>query len=160
VPAQQLSHLGLRGLPARSSGTAAWGGPATSIAVASGAPQLIAIARALAGTLSTAGHELTVIERSSEELLALQSSRKFGLLLDCVRAPSSAPHDLELALRTAASPDAAKRAPKTRSPSPRELGRQLSLGVVGELSIWGARRSQFAGVDDWALGAVSFHPTT
>jgi peptide/nickel transport system substrate-binding protein len=160
VPAQQLSHLGLKALPARATGSAAWGGPTTSIAVHAGAPQLVAVARALAATLSTPGHELSVLERSAEELLALQASRQFGLLLDCVRAPGQVPRDVEIALRTAASPEAAKRAPKTTSVAPRELGRNLPLGVVGELCCWGSRRAAFAGIEAWQLGAVSLRQTT
>jgi len=155
VPAQQLSHLGVRGLPAQASGSPAWGGPATTIAVPANAPQLGAIARALAATLSTTGHELSVVEKSAEELSRLRNNRQFGLLVDLVRAPTTAPRDLELALRTAASPEAAKRAPKTTPLAPRELGRQLPLGVIGELSVWGTRRAPFAGIETWQLGAVS-----
>ncbi len=158
VPALQLSHLGVRALPTQTSGSAAWGGPATTIAVLANAPQLSAIARALAGTLSTPGHELTVVEKTAEELLGLQSSRQFGLLLDAVRAPTSTARDIEMALRTAASPEAAKRAPRTALQSPRELGRQLPLGVVGELSVWGARRAPFVGIEAWQLGAISLRP--
>jgi peptide/nickel transport system substrate-binding protein len=158
VPAQQLSHLGVRGLPAQVSGSPAWGGPATTIAVLTNAPQLGAIARALAATFSTPGHELSVVEKTAEELSALQNSRQFGLLLDFVRAPTNTPRDIELSLRTAASPEAAKRAPKTAPLAPRELGRQLPLGVVGELSVWGTRRAPFVGLEAWQLGAVSFRP--
>jgi len=154
VPAAQLSHLGLRGLPAQARGSAAWGGPSTSLLVRSGAPQLLAIARAVAASFSTPGHELSVVEKSGDELANLRKTQQFGLLLDCVRAPSEAPRDLELALRSAASPEAAKRAPKTAGISPRELGRQLALGVVGDLSMWGALRSGFAGVEAWQLGAI------
>ena len=154
VPAQQLSHLGVRALPTQASGSVSWGGPATTIAALANAPQLLAIARALAGTLSTPGHELTVVEKTAEELLALQNSRQFGLLLDAVRAPTAAARDIEIALRTAASPEAAKRAPRTVAQSPRELGRQLPLGVIGDLTIWGARRAPFVGVEAWQLGAV------
>ena len=156
VPAQQLAHLGLRGLPARAVGAPAWGGPATTIAVLGGAPQLVATARALAASLSTPGHELTVVEKTATELSDLQKTRQFGLLVACVRAPSAAPRELEMALRTAANPEAAKHAPKTASVAPRELGRQLPLGVVGELSIWGARRAPFFGLESWQLGAVSY----
>lgn len=155
VPSQQLSHLGLKGLLAKPTGSAAWGGPSTGIAVQAGAPQLLAVARALAATLSTPGHELSVLEKSAEELAALRASRQFGLLLDCVRAPGLVPRDLEMALRTAASPEAAKRAPKTSSVPPRELGRSLPLGVVGELCCWGSRRAAFSGLEAWQLGAVS-----
>lgn len=155
IPAQQLSHLGIRGLPTQTSGSAAWGGPTTTIAVLGNAPQLLAIARALAGTLSTPGHELIVVEKTPDELLNLQTSRQFGLLLDAVRAPTAAARDIEVALRTAASPEAAKRAPHTATQSPRDLGRQLPLGVVGELSIWGARRAPFVGIEAWQLGAIS-----
>jgi len=158
VPAEQLSHLGLRGLPAQPRGSLGWGGPATTIAVLANAPQLGAIARALAATLSTPGHELTVVEKTATELASLQGSRQFGLLVDQARAPTNQPRDLELALRTAASPDAAKRAPKTAPLAPRELGRQLPLGVIGELSIWGTRRAPFASLETWQLGSVSFRP--
>lgn len=155
VPAQQLSHLGLRALPQQAIGSGAWGGPATSIAVLGAAPQLVAIARALASSLSTSGHELTVSEKAAEELTTLQATRQFGLLVDCVRAPTADSRDVELALRSAASPDAAKRAPKTVALGPRELGRQLPLGVIGELCVWGARRAPFVGLETWQLGAVS-----
>ncbi len=160
VPAQQLAHLGLRGLPAGSRAPAAWGGPATSLAVAAHAPQLVAIARALAATFSRPGHELSVVEKTREELVALRGSRQFGLLLDVVRAPSNAPRELELALRTAASPEGAKRAPHTTPVTPRALGRQLPMGVVGELSVHGARRSAFQGLEAWQLGAVAWRATT
>ncbi|HKY40498.1 MAG TPA: ABC transporter substrate-binding protein [Polyangiaceae bacterium] len=153
VPAQQLAHLGLRALPAQALGTARWGGPATNIAVQTGAPQLVAVARALGATLSTPGHELTVVERNAEELGGLRDTRQFGLMLDLVRAGPT-PREVELALRTAASPEAAKRAPKTASLQPRELGRQLALGVIGELSVYGARRASLVGLESWQLGAV------
>ena len=155
VPAQQLAHLGLRGLPARVSGSERWGGPAGGIAVLAGAPQLVAVARALASTLSTPGHELHVAEKSADELQALRESRQFALPVDVVRVAGSTPRELELLLRTAASPEAAKRAPKTASLQPRELGRQLSLGVVGELAVYGARRAQLVGLESWQLGGVS-----
>lgn len=155
VPAQQLSHLGLRALPARPSGSARWGGPATSIAVLAGAPQLVAAARALADALRAPGHELTVQEKSAEQLAGLRESRQFGLMLDLVRVTGSGARELELSLRTAAHPEAAKRAPKTASLPPRELGRQLPLGVVGELTVFGARRAQLLGLESWQLGAVS-----
>jgi peptide/nickel transport system substrate-binding protein len=163
VPAQQLSHLGVRALPTQpvgSAGSVGWGGPTTTIAVLSGAPQLGAIARALAATLSTPGHELTVVEKTAEELAGLQTSRQFGLLLACVRAPTAAPRDLEMALRTAASPEAAKRAPRTALRAIRDLGRQLPLGIVGELAIWGARAAPFVNLEIWQLGAAWFRPAT
>jgi peptide/nickel transport system substrate-binding protein len=159
VPSQQLAHLGLRALPAQASGTARWGGPATSIAVLTGAPQLIAVARALATTLSTPGHELTVVEKTPDELNGLRETRQFGLMVDVVRAGST-PREVELALRTAASPEAAKRAPRTASVPPRELGKQLALAVVGELSVHGARRAALVGMESWQLGAVSIRPST
>lgn len=159
VPAEQLSHLGVRGLPPPSA-TRAWGGPTTSIAVLANAPQLGAIARALAATLSSPGHELSVVEKTAEELTSLQNTRQFGLLVDQVRAPTTQPRDLEIALRTAASPEAAKRAPKTATLAARELGRQLPLGVIGELSVWGTRRAPFVNLEAWQLGGVSFRPAT
>lgn len=156
IPAQRLSHLGLRALPAQANGAASWGGAPTSIAVSSSAPQLVAVARALAAALSTPGHELVVAEKTSEELAALQATRQFGLIVDCVRAPGPSPRELTLALRSAASPEAAKRAPRGADFPPRELGRQLPLGVIGELAVWGARRRAFEGLETWQLGAVSF----
>lgn len=159
VPESQLSHLGLRGLPARATGSATWGGPATTIAVMAGSPQLIAVAGALSATLSTPGHQLQVVEKTPAELADLRASRQYGLLVDGVRAPSVAPREIELALRTAASPEAARHAPKTAPLTPRELGRQLPLGVIGELSVWGTRRAPLVGLESWQLGAVWLRPT-
>ncbi len=158
VPAQQLAHLGLRALPAQPAGALRWGGPPSSIAVLAGAPQLVAAARALASTLSAPGHELSVTEKGADELAVLRQSQQYALLLDVVRATGPLPRDLELDLRTAASPDAARRLPKTASLPPRELGRQLSLGVIGELAVHGARRAPFVGLESWQLGAVWSRP--
>ncbi|HEY6078300.1 MAG TPA: hypothetical protein VIW29_05825 [Polyangiaceae bacterium] len=155
LPAAQLAHLGVRGLPATASGSARWGGPATNLVVLASAPQLVAVARAIAAALSTPGHELRVTEKTAEELAALRESRTFGLMVDCVRAPGSSERELELVLRTAASPEAAKRSPKTAPLPARELGRQLALGVIGELSVYGSRRAALQGVESWQLGAVS-----
>jgi peptide/nickel transport system substrate-binding protein len=160
VPSQQLAHLGLRGLPAQTSGSQRWGGPPGAIAVLASAPQLVAVARALATALSSPGHELTVAEKSAEELRALRDSKQYGLLLDVVRTTGSSAREIELGLRTAASPDAAKRAPKTVSATPRELGQKLALGVVGELSVYGTRRAPLVGLEAWQLGGVSLRPTT
>ncbi len=156
IPAQQLAHLGLRGLPASPNGSARWSGPPSEVVVQSGAPQLVAVARSLAAALSTAGHELSVSEKSADELAALRLSRSFGLMVDCVRAAGSSDRELELLLRTAANPEAAKRAPKTAPLPPRELARQLPLGVIGELSVHGSRRGSLLGLESWQLGAVSF----
>jgi peptide/nickel transport system substrate-binding protein len=155
IPAQQLAHLGLRGLPASPMGSPAWGGPATTLWVAAGSPQLVATARTLAATLSAPGHEISVAEKSAEEIASAQSSRQFGLLLDAVRAPSNSPREIETVLRTAASPEAAKRAPLTSTQAPRALGRHLPLGIVGELVVYGARRAPFAGLESWQLGQVA-----
>jgi peptide/nickel transport system substrate-binding protein len=155
VPAGQLAHLGLRGLPAQHSGSLGWGGPPTTLAVAAHAPQLVAIARTLAGALSTPGHELRVVEKSGDDIASARASRNFGLILDLVRAPSASARELEVVLRTAANPESAKRVPLTSPLSPRALGRQLTLGVVGELAVYGARRSSIAGLEAWQLGAVS-----
>jgi hypothetical protein len=100
------------------------------------------------------GHDLTVSEKNAEELAALRDSKQYALLVDVVRAAGATTRETELLLRTAASPDAAKRAPKTASLLPRELGRQLTLGVVGELTVYGARRATFVGLESWQLGAV------
>lgn len=156
IPAQQLAHLGLRGLPSSPTGSARWGGPPSEVVVQSGAPQLVAVARSLAAALSTAGHELSVSEKSTDELAALRVSRSFGLMVDCVRAAGSNDRELEMLLRTAANPDAAKRAPKTAPLPVRELARQLPLGVIGELSVHGSRRGSLQGLESWQLGAVSF----
>ena len=94
-------------------------------------------------------------EKNAEELAALRDNKQYTLLVDVVRAAGTTARETELLLRTAASPDAAKRAPKTASVAPRELGRELTLGVVGELAIYGSRRAPFSGLDSWQLGAVS-----
>jgi peptide/nickel transport system substrate-binding protein len=160
IPAGRLAHLGLRGLPEGAGGAPSWGGPATTVVAPSGAPQLLAAAQAVAASLSTAGHLLRVVEKSAAEIAELRASRQFGLLVDCVRAPSASPRDVELALRTAANPDAVKHLPKTAPVPARLLGRQISLGIIGELCVWGARRAGFGGLESWQLGGVFASPTS
>ena len=154
VAPEQLRHLGLRGLPNQSQATQRWGGPTIELAVPSACPQLLALARALVSTLSTPGHELRVVEKPPDEIARLRVSRQFGLMLDFVRSPGLGDRDAEHALRTAVNPEAAKRAPKVAAASPRQLARSLPLGVVGELTVHGARKSVFQGLESWNLGAV------
>jgi hypothetical protein len=78
-----------------------------------------------------------------------------GVVVD---AEGAAGHDD--AQRPAVGPEAAKRAPRTALGAVRALGRQLPLGIVGELSIWGARRAPFINLESWQLGAAAFRPTT
>jgi hypothetical protein len=158
VPSSKLAHLGVQGSPTAAGGGGGWGGPATSLVVSGSAPQLVAIARVLASSLSTPGHELTVVEKTPSELVELSTSKQFGLMLDAVRVPAGSPREAELLLRTAASPEAAKKAPKTAPLEPRVLGRQLPLGVVGELSVWGARRASFVNLESWQLGSLWVKP--
>ncbi len=158
VPREQLGHLGLRGLNYQPEGSPRWGGPPGEILVPQAAPQLLATAQALSTALSSPGHELTIAEKPTAELGRLRDSKRFALLVDFVRSPGLSDREAGAALRTAVSPETAKRAPLTAPVAPRELGLTLPLAVVGELTIHGAHRTSLSGLQTWQLGGVAWRP--
>lgn len=138
-----------------------WGGPPVSLIVREDAPWLVAVATAIAATISRPSHEVTVKPVPSAELASRRTSRLFGLALDVVRP--AAPNSLGsmVALATADNPARAleivAHPPKLGDVAARTLTRTLRCGVVGELRIVGGRMPEVvlapAGGGGWDLGA-------
>lgn len=147
----RLSHLGLRGMPAARPGPG-WGGPRGLVLVDQASPQMVEIATSVASLLSRPGHELTVAPRARSELSAAKRSRQFLLMLDFVRRTDESPEGTIAALYAAADPALAKHPPKLKT-DPRTTARALSLGVVGELYVYGAHMPSLVGLNAWDLGS-------
>ena len=147
----RLSHLGLRGMPGARPGPG-WGGPAGAVLVDHGSPQMLEIATSVASLLSRPGHELGVVARSRNDLAAAKRSRQYLLMLDFVRRVDDSVEGAIAALYTAADPLLARNPPKLRT-DPRTTARALSLGVVGELHVYGAHLPSLIGLNAWELGS-------
>ncbi|HEU5073954.1 MAG TPA: ABC transporter substrate-binding protein [Polyangiaceae bacterium] len=147
----RLSHLGLRGMPSARSGPG-WGGPAGSLLADQASPQMVEIATSVASLLSRPGHELNVAARSRNELSAAKRSREFLLMLDFVRRLDDSAEGTIAALYAAADPALARHPPKLKT-DPRTTARALSLGVIGELHVYGAHLPSLVGLNAWELGS-------
>jgi peptide/nickel transport system substrate-binding protein len=151
VPASSVAHLGLHGV-AGGSGNASWGGAPGELLVANNAPHLVEIARTIAAHLSAPGHEITVSPRTAIDLRRARSQGRFTLLLDLVRSVGPGTTDAVLALLTAADPRLALHPPALPGHDLRRVAQSLTLGVIGELRIEGARAPGISALDGWNLG--------
>ena len=108
IPYSRLAslHPGAAWTPGSETG---WGGPPTSLLVRDEAPWLVAVANAIAATITRPGHEVTVRTVPASELASRRASRLFGLALDVVRAPVSGSLGAAVALATANDPRARRR---------------------------------------------------
>jgi hypothetical protein len=103
--------------------------------------------------LSSSGNEVRATPMPRAGWLEARRSRRYGLLLDFVRAASGDASQSAQALLAAVDPALARRPPKN-STSILDTTRALSLGIVGELRITGAHSPEFQGLDLWQLGSV------
>ena len=157
LPAEALSHFGVRALPGPAAG-AQWGGGPAALLVCDDAPHALELARALEPLLSTPGNEVRATPTPRAAWLEARRSRRFSLMLDFVRQASADPQQVTQALLAAVDPALAKHPPQSSMPL-RELARTLSLGIIGELRVSGSRLAAFQGLEAWQLGAVSFNPS-
>jgi peptide/nickel transport system substrate-binding protein len=157
LPAEALSHFGVRALPGPGDGVH-WGGGATTLLVSDDSPHALELARALEPLLSSPGNEVRAAQTPRTAWLEARRSRRFSLMLDFVRSPSADPQQATQALLAAVDPALAKHPPRSSVPLS-ELARTLSLGIVGELRVSGSRVAAFEGLDAWQLGAVWFNPS-
>lgn len=151
LPADALAHFGVRALPHAEAGVR-WGGGPSSLLVPDDSPHLLELARALEPLLSSAGNEIRTQAAPRASYVEARHTRKFGLMLDFVRATSIDPADNARALLTAVDPALAKRPPRAASLG--EIARTLPLGVLGETRVSGARVPQFVGLETWQLSNV------
>lgn len=147
-----LSRFGLRSLPAESAGVR-WGGGPSPLLVCEDAPYLVELARALEPLLSSPGNEVRALPVARAAWLEARRSRRFGLLLDFVRAANDDRTQAALSLLAAGDPALTKRPPKILGSLP-EVTRTLALGIVGEVFVSGSRSPEFQGLNSWQLGSI------
>ena len=157
LPAEALSHFGVRAL-AGPPERAPWKGGPVALLVSDDAPHALELARALEPLLGSPGNEVRATPLPRAAWLEARRSRRFSLMLDFVRSASPDPTQTTQALLAAADPALAKHPPRNPS-SLRDLTRSLSLGIIGEVRVSGSRTAAFEGLEAWQLGAVWFNPS-
>ncbi len=151
-----MARFGIRALPGATDGVR-WAGGPSPLLVCDDAPQAVELARALEPLLGSAGNEVRATPIARSAWLEARRSRHFTLLLDFVRAGSTDATESAQALLAAVDPALAKRPPKNLR-SLLDATRTLTLGVIGEVRVTGARLPGFEGLDAWQLGAIWRNP--
>ncbi|MDB4943030.1 MAG: Oligopeptide transporter, periplasmic oligopeptide-binding protein OppA [Labilithrix sp.] len=142
IPPARLSYLALgpAWTPEPEQG---WGGPEATLLVRDDAPWLVELARAIAATISRAGHAVTARPVPLAELTQRRTSKAFALLLDVVRplAPGSVAALVALATADGAprASDLVQRPPRLGEVPARTVTRTLHCGVVGDVRVQGGR---------------------
>ena len=156
LPAAALARFGIRPLPSATSGVRWAGGPA-SLLVSEDAPYAVELSRAMESLLSSNGNEVRAQPVPRASWLEARRTKRYALLLDFVRAANTDVTQSALAVLAAADPELARRPPKNLS-SVLAATSTLTLGIVGEARIAGARNPEFEGLDSWQLGSVWRNP--
>ena len=156
LPAAALARFGVRPV-AGGSGGVRWAGGPSPLLVCNDAPQAIELARALEPLLGSPGNEVRATPVARASFLEARRSRRFGLLLDFVRSAGGDTMQSAQALLTAVDPALAKRPPKNLG-SLQDATRTLTLGIVGDVRVTGARAPEFEALEAWQLGAVWLNP--
>jgi peptide/nickel transport system substrate-binding protein len=142
IPYSRLSSLHL-GAPWTADAEQGWGGPPVTLVVREDAAWLVAVANAIAATISRDGHEVTVRPVGAGEFASRRSSRMFGLALDVVRNVAPGSLGPMVALATSENPSRAQEImqhpPKLGDVAARTMTRTLHCGVVGEIRVVGGR---------------------
>lgn len=155
LPFAALARFGIRALPGAAG--VHWGGGPSPLLVSDDTPQAVELARALEPLLGSPGNEVRATPVARSAWLEARRSRRFSLLLDFVRAATNDATESAQALLAAVDPALAKRPPRNLN-SLLDATRTLTLGVVGEVRIAGARSPTFEGLEAWQLGAVWLNP--
>jgi len=156
LPSAALARFGVRALPGAGAGVR-WGGGPMPLLVSDDAPHAVELARALEPLLGSNGNEVRATPTPRAAWLEARRSRRYGLLLDFVRAASADVTHSTLALLAAVDPALARRPPKSSS-SVLDATRTLPLGIVGEVRVSGAHNPEFEALDAWQLGSVWLNP--
>ena len=149
----RLSHLGVV-LPSSKGGGQGWGGASASLYVDEGSSYLVEIARAVATALSQPGRELRPTPLSRQDLARLREGGRYATMIDFVRRLGPAPRHAVLSLLGAANSRLAEKPPRAVREDISVVERTLSLAVVGEVGIAGARAPDVHGLEQWELGSV------
>lgn len=158
LPAAALARFGLRAPPALSDAVR-WGGGPSALLINDDSPYALELGRALEPLLSSPGNELRVTALPRAAWLEARRTRRFALLLDFVRQPSTDPAQATQALLAAVDPALAQRPPKALA-SLQDVTRTLPLGIIGEARVTGARNPEFQALDAWQLERVWLSPKT
>ena len=156
LPGAALARFGVRTVPG-SGGGVRWGGGPTPLLVSEDAPHSVELARALEPLLSSHGNEVRATAVARPLWLEARRTRRYGLLLDFVRAASGDASEAALTLLSAVDPALARRPPKNSS-SVLDATRTLPLGIVGDVRVAGAHSPEFESLDAWQLGNVWLNP--
>jgi peptide/nickel transport system substrate-binding protein len=142
-----IAYSGLSSLvlgAAWSAGAPAkWGGAPCDLLVRDDARWLIELAKAIAGSITDSGHEVTAKPVPDAELLPRLSSRGYALALDVARPAAAgtlgALAGLAVSDDSSTAPDVVRHAPRLGEVSPRVLTKVMRIGVVGEIRVQGGR---------------------
>ena len=126
-----------------SAAPAKWGGAPCDLLVRDDARWLIELAKAIAGSISDAGHEVTVKPVAVVELAQRRSSRGYALALDVARPAAlgtiGALAGLAASDDASTAADVVRHAPRLGEVSPRSLTKLMRIGIVGEIRVQGGR---------------------
>jgi peptide/nickel transport system substrate-binding protein len=156
LPSAALARFGVRAVAGAGTGVR-WGGGPVSLLVSDDAPHAIELARALEPLLGSNGNEVRATPVARATWLEARRSRRYGLLLDFVRAANTDVAQSVQTVLAAVDPALARRPPKHLN-SVVEATRTLPLGIIGEVRISGAQSPEFEGLDAWQLGNVWLNP--
>ncbi|NUO54343.1 MAG: hypothetical protein HOV80_36320, partial [Polyangiaceae bacterium] len=138
LPRARLAHLGLGALP-DGSDSVAWDEAPIDVYADSSSAHLVEIAKALADILSRPGHEVRAKRASQSEILSRRKRGEAMLSCHVVRPTFAGQVGMATALATFDDPsrgsEIAAKPPK--GGTPREIARELRLGVLGDLRLSG-----------------------
>jgi peptide/nickel transport system substrate-binding protein len=142
-----ISYSGLSSLVLGAAWSAAtptkWGGAPCELLVRDDAHWLIELANAIAGSITDAGHEVTVKTIAPSDLATRRSSRGYALALDVARPAATTTSGALAGLSASDDPsttaDVVRHAPRLGEIPPRALTKLMRIGVVGEIRVQGGR---------------------
>jgi hypothetical protein len=117
-------------------------------------PFLVEVARAMVSALSLPDHEIRPYPLPHDELARLRESGHFALMIDFARRIGPTARHGKLALLRAANPRLAENPPTIAREDLAMVERTLSLAVLGELRVAGARAPDLHDLEQWDLGSV------
>ncbi len=143
----KLAYLGL-GAAWTTDKDEGWGGAPCELLVRDDSPWLVELARAVAATLSRAGHEVVPKPISAADFSSKRGSRAYALAVDVVRAFSPGAIGALAGLSTSSDPtsaaDAIRHPPRLGDVSVRTLPRTLRVGILGEVRAQGGRVAELS----------------
>jgi peptide/nickel transport system substrate-binding protein len=159
LPRARLAHLGLGTLP-EGTDSVAWDEAPIDVYADGSSAHLVEIAKALADILSRSGHEVRAKRASASEILSKR--RRGEAMLSCHVLRPAFPGQAGIAMALATFDDPSRGAEIAAKPpkggTPRDVARELRLGVLGDLRLSGGVMPSIqlarAPAGGWDLGAT------